>query len=237
MCRENEIFLYPDIPRIEKSYVEYPAKIFVIEQRVAGEFLFRVTLDNDQPRPSYANVFTGPGASYQFDLTERGTAEGIEKIITGLREANFFIPERRDFVLGAVDVVTYPFYYALINKMDNPENIENYWAEKLWKINNNLINEFIPRKGIQPGALSIFHFNEEPIDDAPTHNIMLFGMDKQSVMYKYSHIVKSKLRINYVGRDDPVMDDRYVMATRRPEDGQPFSLSAITEILRTFRSP
>ena len=118
MCRENEMFLYPDIPRIEESYIEYPAKIFVIEQRVAGEFLFRVTMDNDQPRSSHASVFTGPGTHYHFDLTERGTAEGIEKIITGLREVNFFIPERRDFVLGAVDVVTYPFYYALINNMD-----------------------------------------------------------------------------------------------------------------------
>lgn len=65
---------------------------------------------------------------------------------------------------------------------------------------------------------------------------MLFGVDKQSVMYKYSHIVRSTLRITYVNRDDPVMDDRYAMATRRPEDGEPFSLSTITEILREFQS-
>ncbi|HHX8581495.1 TPA: hypothetical protein ACVO3K_004687, partial [Vibrio diabolicus] len=155
--------LYPDIPRVQSDYMEYPSKLFIIEYDLMSEFIMRVLHDGGERRSGYINTFDGPIAD-KNDLRIGVPPEKIVELLTKqkeLRASNIlYLSDNKGFKFGAVDMVTYPFYYALINDIElNSHNL----SEKLWRINNNLVNEFIPNLDSRSGAITIFHFNESPL--------------------------------------------------------------------------
>ncbi|MCQ9048963.1 hypothetical protein [Vibrio parahaemolyticus] len=223
--------LYPDIPRVKSDYMEYPSKLFVIEQELMSEFTIRVLHDGDEKRSGYVNHFYGP-TSDKNDFRIGVPPEKIIELLSKQKErvSNIHsLSGSKGFKFGAVDIVTYPFYYALINDIElNSHNL----SDKLWRINNNLVNEFVPNISSGSGAITIFHFNESPLDDAPVHNIVLFS-DKSvdDLGRKYDLILESPLKAIYVNRESSIMDDRYLLSQRREGDGEPFDLSIITSAL------
>lgn len=224
--------LYPDIPRVQSDYMEYPSKLFIIEHDLMSELIMRVLHDGGERRSGYINTFDGPIAD-KNDLRIDVPPEKIIELLTKqkeLRASNIlYLSDNKGFKFGAVDMVTYPFYYALINDIElNSHNL----SEKLWRINNNLVNEFIPNLDSRSGAITIFHFNESPLDDAPVHNIFLFGDNSvDDLERKYNLILETPLNEIYVSRENSIMDDRYLLSKRREGDGKPFDLSIITSAL------
>lgn len=221
---------YTDIPVVEDG-VTKPGKLFVIEQQLMREFIIRTLGDNEIRRGGVINTLDGSYAD-ESDVRIQLDFERAFELLTKQREIrscnDFFLPENSSFKLGAVDIVTYPFYHALISEIDITQNP----SELLWRINNNLVNQFLPHRHSALGALSIFHFNEKPIDDAPVHNIFLFE-DKMTdnLRQKYESVINSALKPIYVDIDNSVMDDRYVYQERRKEDGDPFDLELITKTI------
>ncbi|MEZ8844876.1 hypothetical protein AB6E06_24695 [Vibrio splendidus] len=227
---ENPLKFYNEIPLIENG-VAKPGKLFVIEQQLMKEFIVRALDDNKVRRGGVINTFEGPYAD-ETDFRIQLDFERAFDLLTKQKEMRscnpFFLPEKPSFQLGAVDIVTFPFHHALVSNIDIAGNT----SEILWRINNNLVNQFLPHNYRNLGALSVFHFNEEPIDDAPIHNIFLFE-EKVTDEFnrKYKTIVNSSLLPIYVDVDSSVMDDRYVYQERRKEDGPPFNLELITKAL------
>jgi hypothetical protein len=78
------------------------------------------------------------------------------------------------FLLGACDVVTYPFYFALVY---GPDLGRVDAAQMLWKINSNLLNHFFPWLKERAGVLTVFHFHERPLDNCPAHNVVLWHQE------------------------------------------------------------
>lgn len=221
---------YNDIPMAEDG-VTKPCKVFVIEEHLMREFAIRALVDNQVKRGGVINTFDGPYADkndFRVQLDFDRAFEMLKKQREARIGSEFFLPEKPSFKLGAVDIVTYPFFHALVSNIDITENT----SELLWRINNNLVNQFVPNLHHALGALSVFHFNEEPIDDAPIHNILLFEEKvTDNFSKKYESVINSLLQPIYVDAETPVMDDRYVYHERRAEDGEPYSLDFITNAL------
>lgn len=129
-------------------------------------------------------VFSNTGediAKTQGDIVKSMKQTGID-LATSMGES--LVQGRADwqdyatYVIQAIDIVTYPFYHALIYGINiNNANV----SEMIWKINCNIINSSIQEFNWDYGGLSIFHFDEEPIDDAPTHNILFFNSENSQI--------------------------------------------------------
>lgn len=141
------------------------------------------------------------------------------------------------FSAALIDVVTYPFYFALIHDVDLRKD-----PKALFKINLKLIAPYIGHFGEAASILSIRHSNEAPVDDAPTHNLIFHEIAALSAALQ-RHVHISPEEAEFVARqeiwrevgafiekapnpigvygDEPVMDDRYVYMERRTVDGPP----------------
>jgi hypothetical protein len=88
-------------------------------------------------------------------------------------------------------------------------------------------------------VLSIPHLNEDPIDDAPVHNIVWWrhreGAD--AVRAQLQGLLQSKVPTHYVCRERPIMDDRYALHERRPGDGEPPNLLPLLDIVGRLLLP
>ena len=75
---------------------------------------------------------------------------------------------------------------------------------------------------------TIFHFKEEPIDDAPTHNLIYF---KTKSLKEIKEVIE-KIQTNgtntiFTSRKNPIFDDRYNYMNRLQVDGDPFNLEEL----------
>ena len=208
---------YPD-PDCTQS-----VKAFVIDLPLVGALLPRLMQDQAEKRGGIVNGLEGPdGDALLVQIPFENTLQMIQNELSQRREDPVTLGKESSFILGALDIVTYPFYHALIYKMDL--NAQNY-SRLLWEINSNLLLYYYPDIRNSAGAITIFHFNEDPLEDAPTHNFIFFGRQNSS---KIRHIIQqlytSSLRPIAVSNRQPYFDDRYIYRTRRPEDGEPFNL-------------
>ena len=137
------------------------------------------------------------------------------------------------FTFGLLDIVTYPFLFMLVYPVEPETQDAAELAARHWQVNSNLLNHFYPALRHCASVLSIPHFDEEPIDDAPVHNIVLWRhrQDADAIRHNLRLLLQSNVPTHYVCRDRPIMDDRYALHERRPEDGEPFNLLPLLDIV------
>ena len=138
------------------------------------------------------------------------------------------------FTFGLLDIVTYPFLFMLAYsvKLDSAR-IDNHDGGQLWMLNSNMLNHFYPTLR-RFTVLTIPHWDEEPIDDAPIHNIVLWPRHQGEAETIRSHLhelTQSGVPTHFVSRSQPIMDDRYALHERRPEDGEPFNLLPLLDVV------
>ena len=138
------------------------------------------------------------------------------------------------FTFGLLDIVTYPFWFMLTHSVQlDAARIDNGDGGQLWMVNSNLLNHFYPTLR-RFAVLTIPHFDEEPIDDAPIHNIVLWPRHQGEADTIRSHLhelTQSGVPTHFVSRSQPIMDDRYALHERRPEDGEPFNLLPLLDVV------
>lgn len=124
--------------------------------------------------------------------------------------------------LALIDIVTYPLYLSLIYDIPLTET-----GGELFAINHNwLVGAFPDLPEISAGMLSVFHFNEEPVDDAPTHNIVVpADFSPGAVARLTGYLASTTIPHFWTTQSAPEMDDRYLFAERQPGDGPPHRLA------------
>jgi hypothetical protein len=231
MAQTNR-YLFPELPAFEMDYPVDLYKTFVVHVSLLNAFHFRVFMDQEEKRSGVINTLKGP-----VDAESSPTALPFEEAYSLLRESESLMARKQitlnietDFVLGAIDIVTFPVFYSLIH---NVELSQENGGLLLWKINSNILNYYYPLLHKTDGVLSVLHFNEEPIDDAPTHNVVLFGTRSSGEIRELAlTLLGSQLTYIPVSKRSPKMDDRYVPSERRPDDGEPFDLYNLSAQLK-----
>jgi hypothetical protein len=228
-------FLYPDIPIIEDDHEFFSIKSFFVDVELLPALYPRLFLDGRELKEKGSiNTLEGPAdnASFQINVHFDKMREMLSNQENRRRSEPIHFDAASvpaDFTFGLLDIVTYPFWFMLTYSINLDE--ENT-GEQLWQINSNLVNHFFPSLRLMGGVLTILHFNEEPIDDAPIHNIVLWNRkDSQSITDYVKMLTSSHVPAHFVCVEQPFMDDRYALHERRPEDGEPFSLMTIVQAL------
>jgi len=234
---------FEDIPPQDPAENMLPIKTFVFEYRWYATAIINALSDSGEIRDAVWLTCINSGLEGAKIPGDR---------IVGMVERGLILQPYEGWVArmggppfsaALIDIVTYPFYFALIHDVDLRKD-----PKALFKININLIAPYVDHFGEAASILSLQHSNEDPIDDAPTHNLIVHEVAALSaVLQRQAHI--SPEEAEFVARqeiwrelrafiekapnpigvygDDPVMDDRYVYMERRAVDGPPKRLPDI----------
>jgi hypothetical protein len=232
-------YLYPDIPAITLGYKHCPLKAFVVDLELLPALAPRVFLDRLKPAKGTINGLDGPASTGGFTISQTFpklraflASEETRRRETPIVLDGSGIPS--GFTFGLLDIVTYPFVFMLTHSVElDSQMISDGNGWQLWMVNSNLLNHYYPPLRRLASVLTIPHFDEEPIDDAPIHNIVLWRRHREE-----ADTIRRDLRLltqigvptHFVCRDQPIMDDRYALHERRPEDGKPFNLLPLLDI-------
>jgi|SRR5271165_2874149 len=165
-----------------------------------------------QPWPKiFASIFDEQGKTTWFDLPPIPVnGEPIE--------------------IGLVDVVTYPFLFGMIRQIKDTPDL-------LWEINHNILAPFVDGLTGWAGVWSSFHYNEEPIDDAPAHNLVSFAarlppeVRRREAERLFARIPAPATIA--VTSNQPIMDSRCSLLQRRPQDApaRPLKIMRANEVV------
>jgi hypothetical protein len=232
--------LYPGIPVIDANHAFYPLKTFAVDLELMPALGPRLFLDKKRAAVGTINSLDGPADTDSFRV-----GMPFDKLRDFLateetrRRANPIVLDDPGappgFTFGLLDVVTYPFWFKLIYPVKRHCEDDADLADTAWQINSNLVNIFYPALRHFAAVLTIPHFDEEPIDDAPFHNIVLWWRhreDADAIRTNLRGLLENTVPTHYVCRSRPIMDDRYALHERRPEDGEPFNLLPYLDIVR-----
>lgn len=229
-------YLYEGIPSVDTSDKEYlPAKLFVVDRDVMPMLGPRVFIDGSRTCTGTINTLDGPANNDGFHINV--PFDKLRKILitAHARRGESKIPISGNripspFTFGIVDIVVFPFFYALSHsiKIDSSQ-----FSEFLWKANSNIITQFFPRLREFSSAITIGHFDEQPIDDAPIHNLLIWHSDDSNfIMSGINYLLSlNMIPTHFVSASTPLMDDRYALHARRPQDGEPFNLLSFAKIV------
>jgi hypothetical protein len=238
MTREKPIntpYLYKDIPAVEAhGRDDCPLKAFIVALELLPALGPRLFLDGPDAKEGTINPLDGPASTKRlqinlpFDkLREFLKKEERHRSTRPIPLDVSHIPQR--FTFGLLDIVTYPFWFMLTHSLDMDEKDA---GGQLWRVNSNLINHFYPSLREVAAVLTIAHVHEEPIDDAPVHNIVLWHDKTPEAIRSNLHaLTQNNVPTHFVCSAQPIMDDRYAFHQRCPEDGQPFNLLRLKETL------
>lgn len=211
--------LYPGIENLYGQTEHDPIKLFLVTRPFAYSALALAAMDRNEIRDGVLNTLDGPADRDGFYIKENGrrfannVARGRAPAILD-QGANI---DGHEIVL--VDIVTYPIWHCLITGLD-PFAEGN--RSLLWQVNHNILAPFIPAIKECGYPYTFFHLNEQPIDDAPTHNVIMFDLRhavrRISVAQAIRNLAETIPNVNIVSRDNPIMDDRYCLNTRLPKD-------------------
>ncbi len=231
--------LYPGIPAIDANHDFYPLKAFAVGLELMPALGPRLFLDRKRAAVGTINSLDGPSNTDSFTigmpfdkLREFLATEETRRCTNPIVLDDPAVP--LGFTFGVLDIVTYPFWFNLIYRVKPEYEDDADLANTAWEINSNLVNIFYPALRHFAAVLTIPHFDEEPIDDAPLHNVVLWWRhrdDGDAIRTNLRGLLQSKVPTHYVCRARPIMDDRYALHERRPEDGVPFSLLPLLEIV------
>ncbi len=216
---------YRDIPNLYGETDNDPIKAFFCSQKYAYTAIVSAVMDfGGEPRKcdyrnAAINTLEGPKNDGFYILEDgRKIADYVakRKIAATLKQP--VTVNGHEVVL--VDIVTYPLWHCLITGV-NPFPEKN--AIVLWKVNHNIIAPFIPYVRECGYLLTFIHVNEKPIDDAPTHNIIVFHenndrTNRASIEKSLRTLAEKLPNVNYVNDAKPVFDDRYCLNQRLPQD-------------------
>lgn len=198
-------------------------KIFCIGGSCLRSALVRIAVDKTVPR-GVAVHFPG-GASSLGETSICSSPENTVRLLSGVAQkfiaAGYATPDGDPLAL--IDIVTYPLYLSLIYDIPLTEA-----GTELFAINHNWLTGAFPELPTRgAGVLSAFHFNEEPIDDAPTHNIVVpSDFSPGAIARLTAYFARTAVPLFWTTRSNPQMDDRYLFAERQPGDGPPNRLLA-----------
>lgn len=234
-------WLYPEIPAIEPGHDFYPLKAFAVDVELVPALGPRLFLDRTKAARGTINCLDGPADTdpFRIHLPLDKLREFLAREETRRREMPMVLDDPGippGFRFGLLNIVTYPFRFMLTYRV-KPDAKEDSGdlAARHWQVNSNLLNVFYPDLRRIGSVLSIPHFDEDPIDDAPVHNIvMLRGGEEDAEAFRGNLrlLLHSGVPTHYVCRSRPLMDDRYALHERRPEDGEPFNLLPLLEMVR-----
>lgn len=210
---------YPGIENLYGQTEHDPIKLFLVAQPYAYSALALAAMDGSEIRDGVLNTLEGPTSRDAFHIKQNGrrfandAARGRIPVILN-QGANI---NGHEIVL--VDIVTYPIWHCLITGLD-PFSKGNEGL--LWRVNHNILAPFI---GVikECGYLyTFFHLNEKPIDDAPTHNVIMYDQRaagrRDIVQQAITRLASTIPNVNIVSADNPIMDDRYCLNKRLPKD-------------------
>jgi len=192
---------YPDIENLYGQTEHDPIKVFLVTRPFAYSALALAATDRNEIREAVLNTLEGPNSDgfYTYQDGRKFAIDGQEIVL--------------------VDIVTYPLWHCLITGLD-PFAKGNRGL--LWKVNHNILAPFIDVIRECGYAYTTIHMNEQPIDDAPTHNLIMFDLRNQtrqiSVAQAIRNLAAAIPNVNIVSQSNPVMDDRYCLNKRLPQD-------------------
>lgn len=214
------------------------AKCFVVDRTMVYSAAVQAVMDGGEARELRLNAFeTDP---YALQLGARPWPEVFASIFDEEGRTTWFdlppVPVNGEAVeIGIVDIVTFPFFYGIVHQIDRT-------PELLWQINHNILAPFVDGLTGWAGVWSAFHWNEEPIDDAPAHNLVVFARDldaatKRSEVEKLLARIPSRAAVAVTARSR-VMDSRCNLLRRRPEDApaRPLEVMSAGEVVPQMMS-
>lgn len=172
--------LYPGIPEIEANHDFCPLKAFAVSLDLMPALGPRLFLDGKNSAQGTINPLDGPASKDAFllslpfaKLREFLATQEIRRSKNPIVLDGPGIPP--GFTFGLLDIVTYPFWFMLVYPVEREDDQdEGELRRKVWEVNSNLLNRFYPSLRRFAAVLTIIHIDEEPIDDAPVHNIVLW---------------------------------------------------------------
>ncbi|MGL5489573.1 MAG: hypothetical protein ACRDC6_25360 [Shewanella sp.] len=209
---------YPGIENLYGQTEHDPIKVFLVTRPFAYSALALAATDRNEIRDAVLNTLEGPNSDGFYTYQDgrkfaNDVARGRIPVILN-EGANI---DGQEIVL--VDIVTYPLWHCLITGLD-PFAKGN--GGLLWKVNHNILAPFIDVIRECGYAYTTIHMNEQPIDDAPTHNLIMFDLRNQtrqtSVAQAIRNLAAAIPNVNIVSQSNPVMDDRYCLNKRLPQD-------------------
>ncbi len=202
-------YLYRDIPLVADRYLVEPIKTVVVDVSLMKSFYPRILLDGREKRGALINNLDGPKTIENFilKLPNEILYKHLKEIESVRINDPIYIGKANDFVLGIIDIVTYPFYFSLTHGINL--NI-NERSSLIWKINSNILNHYCPLLRTLGCLLTISHFNENPIPGAPTHNLLVFyNKSRKDIEPGVKKFLKAAPCLFYVGKSNPTMADGY----------------------------
>lgn len=232
-------YLYPHIPTIAAHHAFCPLKTFAVGLDLMPALGPRLFLDRKRAATGYFTHLDGPADtdSFGISLPFGKLREFLAEEETRRRKPPILLDfpgVPPGFAFGLLDIVTFPFWFNLVYPVKREYEDSNDLANTAMEINSNLLNLFYPTLRSISSVLTIPHFDEEPIDDAPFHNIVLWHRhrdDANAIRTDLRGLLQSRVPTHYVCRSQPLMDDRYALHERRPDDGEPFNLLPLLEIV------
>ena len=213
---KKRVSFYPGIENLYGQTEDDPIKVFLITRPFVYSALTLAAMDGNDIREGFLNTLDGP-ESDGFYIKQDGrkfandVARGRIRVILD-QGVNV-----NDHEIFMVDIVTYPFFHCLLTGYDPFSNHGN----GLWKVNHNILAPFVECIRDCGYAYTFIHVNEDPIDDAPTHNLIAFtgssfrriGLDQA-----IRNLAATIPNVNIVSKSNPIMDDRYCLNKRLAKD-------------------
>lgn len=215
----QKLNFYPGIENLYGQTEHDPIKAFLVTRPFAYSALAYAAMDrNEIIRQSVLNTLDGPNDD-GFYLTTDGKKFANE--VARGRTPTILDRGARigEHEIVLVDIVTYPIWHCMITGLD-PFAKGN--ESLLWRVNHNILAPFIDVIRECGHAQTFIHLNEDPIDDAPTHNLVTFNLLNptrhaviEQAIRKLSGVIPN---VNIVCESNPIMDDRYCLNKRLPQD-------------------
>lgn len=209
------------------------AKLFVVDRAMVYSAVASAVMDKKEAREIYINTFDTDPHSPRIGPEPWQIA--FAKIFDDRGRTTWFdlpsmLVNGQHIEIGIVDIVTYPFLFGMTRSIaDTPQRI--------WEINHNILRPFVARLTRWAGVWTIVHWNEDPLDDAPCHNLITFSsmLDPQLRQTEAVRLF-SKLpgsAVIPVTVKQRIMDSRFCMLKRRPNDAsaRPMEILEAAEVV------
>ena len=215
---------YPEIENLYGKTENDPIKVFLVASEYAYTALAKAILDVDVKREGVLNTLDGPnsdgffikqpGIEFANDVVGGRPSKGSLGLSVILDHGVNI--DGHQIVL--IDIVTYPVFHCLLTGLDlfckGNEGV-------LWKVNHNILAPFIGVIKKCGAPVTFIHLNEDPLDDAPTHNLIAFTQNpfrQVDISQAVYELAISMPNVNIVSKSSPIMDDRYCLNKRLPKD-------------------
>lgn len=208
------------------------SKMFVIDRTMVYSAAVSAVMDGGEARELQLNAFdTTPNMAV---MGPEPWPKAFARIFDDQGRTTWFdLPpmqvKGQPLDIGIIDIVTYPFLYGMTRQIDAPK--------LLWQINHNILGPYLHGFTGWAGVWSVFHWNEEPIDDAPCHNLITFAPRLEPAIRKAeAERLLAKVppaAIIPVTAKQRIMDSRCALLQRGPKDSpaRPMEIMQAAEVV------